>query len=262
MKSPAKLLFAFAATCLAFVSSSRAQVLTNTDTYAGYNSSAITFGSFGGSLYQTFSNVSAVQSMTFNFFTTSSPAAASTFTATFGQWNGSSFVGGTTVSFGTINVPTTTDNTPILGPSAAQVNASGWTNNGPIGNFNGFSVQRMFDFTSLIDPLVSPTYGYTTSSSNTYAMMITQTSGPNTLALGANFTNPLQTSGVGFDGTTNLGTTDWVFSQMAVYAGNQNLTAVPESSTVAAIAGVVLVAGLVTMRMRQRRQLAAVPVAA
>ncbi len=245
MKTPARLLLALAATCVGLARPVCAQVITNTDTYAGYSSSAITFSSFGNTLYQTFGNVSAVHSMTFNFFATSTPSAASEFTATIGQWNGSALIGATSVSLGNFTVPATGD----------------WST-ATIGSFSGLTYQKSFDLTSILDPLVHPTFGYLTNSANTYAMVISQTSGPNTIALGANFTNPLQTSLTGFDGATNLGTTDWVFSQMSVYAGSQTLVPIPESSTVAAIAGAVLVAGLVIVRTRQRRQAASADPAA
>ncbi len=241
MKFPARLLFALAATCLAFATSASAQLQTF-NTYAGFSGSTITFGT-NGSLYQTFSNVSAVQTMTFNFFTTSSNTGT-TFTATFGQWNGSSFVGGTTISLPGF---TTTDSTT-------------WGTQ-TIGSFTGKTYQVALDLSSVSSLLTNPTYGYTTNSANTYAMLLTDTSGGGaSIGLGLNTTDPINTGSFGFSGGTVFGTSDWVFSSLSVVPGNVAL--VPESSTVAGIAGAVLVAGLVVLRLRQRRQPVSAPVPA
>lgn len=229
MKLSAPLLLVLAAS--AFASLGSAQVITNTSSHSGYIGSSINFGS-GGTLYQTFTNVSAVQSMTFNFFTTSSTTGDS-FSATFGEWNGSTLVGGTTVSFTNFTVP-----------------ASGTWTNQTVGTFNGPTYQQLLDLTTLTNPNVNGTFGYLTDSSKTYAMVLTNLGSGSTVGLGLNTSNPFSFGG------SNFGPADWVFSQMAVYEGNQTLVPIPETSTVAAIAGAVLVAGLVIVRTRQRRLLA------
>lgn len=231
-----RLFFAFAATCLALSSAARAQ-LQSFSTHANYNNSTNAFADFSGTLYQTFTNVSAVHSMTFNFFTSSS-TSGSTFSATFGEWNGSSFEAGTTVSFSNFNVSA----------------SSSWGAPQSIGNFTGISFTQSFDFTTLAGPLIDPTYGYLTDFTKTYAMMLVDQNGSTSISLGVNNFGGGSTFPFG---ATNTGSGDYVFSQISVAPGNQNLTPVPEASTVAAIAGGVLVAGLVIVRTRQRRQLAA-----
>lgn len=228
-----RLFLAFAATCLALASAARAQ-LQSFSTHTNYNNSTNAFADFSGTLYQTFTNVSAVHSMTFNFFTSSS-TSGSTFSATFGEWNGSSFVSGTTVSF-----------------SNFSVTASGtWGAPQSIGNFNGISFTQSFDFTLLGGSQIHPTYGYVTDASKTYAMVLTDQGGSTSISLGVNNFGGGSTFPFG---ATNTGSGDYVFSQISVVPG---LVVIPEASTVAAIAGAVLVAGLVIVRTRQRRQLVA-----
>lgn len=248
MKHTAKLLSFFSAICFAFVSSSSAQLQTY-ETQTLYTGSTITFNAGGAplggdTLGQTFSNVSAVASMTYNFFTASS-TAGDNLTAVFGQWNAGteSFIGGTTVSFGTINIPASNTWTETLGANA--------------------TFEYEFDLLSLSETfpsLIDATYGYLTSSSSTYALMLTNTGGPTNLALGQTNTNAFAY------GQAYLGggeySRDWTFSQIVVAPGNQNIVPIPESSTVAALLGTAFVAGLVGFRVRQRRQLALVPVAA
>jgi hypothetical protein len=228
----------FAASALALSGVARAQLQTF-ETQSAYQGSTFTF--FGGTLGQTFSNVSAVKSMTYNFFSGSGGTTSATnLQAVFGEWSGSAFVGGTTVSFGTINVPSS---------------SSGWSTitNG-FGTFNTYAYD--FDLTSIGSPLVHSFFGYLTDSSKTYALMLTDlTGGANGLALGLTNSNAFAY------GATNLGFNDWTFAQIVVAPGNQELVPVPESSTVAAIGSAVLVAGLVGFRLRQRRAAAQAPVA-
>lgn len=216
--------------------------LQSFSTHAGYNNSTNAFADFGGSLYQTFTNVSAVHSMTFNFFT-SSGTVGSTFSATFGEWTGSAFQAGTTVTFSNFTVSPSTS----------------WGAPQSIGNFNGISFTQSFNFTSLASPLIDSHYGYVTDSTKTYAMLLTDQGGSTTLSLGVNNSN----SGNPFAyGTTNTGSGDYVFSQIRVLPGDQPLVPVPEPSTYAAVAGSVFVAGLVFLRTRQRRQIVPAPAAA
>lgn len=221
--------------------SARAQLQTY-DTRPFYAGSAITFNA-NGTLGETFTNVSAVKSMTYDFFAgTGGNSVDTQVTAIFGQWNGSSFINGTTVSFGTITIPAATSGqwAPTL-------------TNGPASNtYANFAYT--FDLTTLSSSLINSTYGYLTDPTNTYALMLTNTAGATGLALG--LTN---TDAFAF-GATNLGFNDWTFAQIVVAPGSQNLTSTPEPATVAALCGLALVGGLVLLRMRQR-QLALVPIA-
>jgi hypothetical protein len=211
------------------------------DTRPPYAGSAITFGATS-TMGETFTNVSAVKSMTYNFFNGSGGNSADTsLSAVFGQWNGSSFVNGTTVSFGTISVPAS---------NSGQWSAT-LANNG--GSFPNFAYT--FDLTSLTSNLIDSTYGYLTNPNSTYALMLTNLTGSVTgLALGL-------TNGDAFAyGTSSLGVNDWTFAQIVVAPGSQQLSPIPESSTVAGIVGAIFIAGLVVLRLRQRNELAPVSI--
>lgn len=241
MRTSRSLWFVLAALTLGLGSVARAQLQTY-DTRPYYAGSVITFNA-NGTLGQTFTNVSAVKSMTYDFFAGSGGSTATSLSAVFGQWNGSSFVNGTTVSFGSIPVP--------------AEGGSGWTTsltNGTGGNtYANFAYT--FDLTTLTSGLIDSTYGYLTNPNNTYALMLTNSGAATGLGLG------LTNADVFAYGATNMGFNDWTFAQIVVAPGNQQLTPIPESGTVAAFAGVVLVAGLVLLRLRQR-QLAMVPLRA
>ncbi|HVU22870.1 MAG TPA: hypothetical protein VHE13_02020 [Opitutus sp.] len=249
MKTPAKTLTLLAATCLAFASTALAQLQTyqtllpdaGPPVVVGYSGSVDTFnGTNRFTQGEVFSNVLAIDSMTYNLFTTGAPAA-SQLTATFGQWNTStnSFVG-TTISFGTINVPS----------------AGSWSSF----DINTKTYALTFDITA-----ANASTLYTTNPNLSYALMISQVS-PGNLGYGIGKADQdtdfaygygliLNSSG-GLN--SNIGT-DFVFSQIVV---EPNPT-IPESSTVASILAVFFVAGLVGFRLRQRRlqqQLATVPV--
>lgn len=238
------------ATFVALIGSARAQLATyeqQYETQTGYFGSSLTFSTFGGSMAQTFSNVSAVSSMTYNFFngTSSGPTSAATLTATFGEWNGSGFVTGTTVDFGTISIPASNS-----GLWSSSLSITG-------GSYANYSVT--LDLTSLTSNLINSTYGYLTSSTKTYALLLTDsTAATDNLALGGNFSNNF-TYGAAYP---IGGSADWVFSQIVVVPDTIQLVPTPEAGTVASIAAAVLVAGLTSFRLRQRRQLALAPVAA
>jgi hypothetical protein len=233
---PVSILLAFAAFAITPFSHGQLVTMTNIDSYAGFQGSLAQFATSGSlaSRYQTFSNVSAVTSMTLNFFT-SSTTTGSTFSATFGQWNGSAFVGPTS-TFANFVVP----------------GSNAWPNQ-TIDQFSGPTFQKTLDLTSLVG--ANATYGYLTDYTKTYAMVLTNIGGGTGISLGVNETNPFS-----FGQASNGSSNDYVFAQMVVYEGNQPLVATPEASTVASIVGAALVAGLVFLRMRQRR-LAPVPVA-
>ncbi len=246
MRVFSKFLLLVAATSFAFVGSAVAQLQTY-QTQTAYAGSVITF-SAGATQGQIFTNVSAVKAMTYNFFSGSGSSTATTLTATFGQWdaNSSSFIGGTTVDFGTINVT-----------ASGGAGWSTFTN----GNGTYASYAQTFDLTTLIGSypsLINATYGYLTSSSVSYALMLTNTSGTNT-GLGLGLTN---NNAFAFGESDFSPTKDWVFSQIVVAPGNQQLVPVPESSTVASLAVGAMVFGLVGFRMNQRRRAAVTPVVA
>lgn len=236
--SPSSLLV-LAALTFGFMPIARAQLQTY-DTRPYYAGSSITFNA-NGTLGQTFTNVSAVKSMTYDFFAgTGGNSSPTTLSAVFGQWNGSSFVNGTTANFSTIVVPAQGG----LGWSSTLTNGS------PSNTYANF--EYTFDLTSLSSNLIDPTYGYLTNSSNTYALMLTNSGGSTGLALG------LTNADVFAYGATNLGFNDWTFAQIVVAPGSQNLVATPEPGTVAALVATFFVGGLVLLRLRQR-QLGTVP---
>ncbi len=246
MKPLSKLLILAAAVVAAFSPFAKAQLVTY-ETQTGYTGSSLTFSTFGGTMGQTFSNVSAVASMTYNFFSgtgNGGVSSATALTATFGEWTGSSFVGGTTINFGTINVPASTD--PLWDSTLSITGAS----------YKNFSYT--FDLTSVSSSLINATYGYLTDSSKTYALLLVDQTGSTNLALGGNFANNF-TYGAAYP---LGGSSDAVFSQIVVAPGSQQLVPVPEASTVAAIIGGSFAAALVGLRLRQRKQMIAAPLAA
>lgn len=229
MNTSAKTISLLAATLLAFLVPAKAQLQTY-ETVSAWEGSNFTF-SAGATRGQTFSNLFAVKSMTYNFFTTGT-AAATNLTAIFGQWNGSSFIGGTTVSFGTITIPASTDTVAWQTLNTTY----GTTNNIKTATYT-------FDLATISSVLIDSTFGYFTNPSNTYALMLTNSGAASNLGLG------LTNSDVFAFGATNFGFNDWAFAQLVVAPTNP----VPESSTVASVAAGLLVAGLVGYRVRQRR---------
>lgn len=223
----------------------RAQLQTY-DTRPFYAGDVITFAA-GASKGEVFTNVSAVKSLEYNFFAGSQGNNQSTnLTAVFGEWNGSSIVAGTSVSFGTINIPAA---------SGGQWSSTLANNGGAFPNFS-----YSFDLSSISSGLIDPTYGYLTDPTKSYIMLLTNTSGTNTgLGLGEIDSSGTDAFAYGYEkGTSDR---DWTFAQIVVAPGNQNLgiTPIPESSTVAAIVGAVFIFGLIGLRLRQR-QLVAVPI--
>jgi hypothetical protein len=233
MNTSAKTISLLAATLLAFVTSAKAQLQTY-ETVSAWTGSNFTF-SAGATQGQTFSNLYAVKSMTYNFFTTG-VAAATNLTAVFGQWNGSSFISGTTVSFGTITIPASN------GGSWSTLNTTyGLANN--VQTFAYTLDLATFSGSPISGGSINSINGYLTNPANTYALMLTNTGGNSNLGLG------LTNSNVFAYGATQFGFNDWAFSQLVV----SPTPTIPESSTVASVAAGLLVAGLVGYRVRQRR---------
>ncbi len=193
--------------------------------------------------------------MTYSFFAGSGGNSVDTqLEAVFGQWHNGSFVGGTTISFGTIVIPAST--TPGEWQNVLT-DYDGVTH----GSFLNYSQE--FDLTSFsqsLPQLVDATYGYLTAPGLTYALMLTNTTGVNTgLGLGQTNTGNLFTFGAAWDGEGLY--RDWTFAQISVVPEGYDLPPVPEASTVAAMIGAAFIAALVGLRIRQRRQLGALPAA-
>lgn len=237
MKTKALALVAFLAT---FVVAAHAQTITTFETFSDWSGSNYTFTA--NRVYaQTFTSISAMQQMTYKFSTTNAGATSGiTINAKLVEWNtaavtAAAAVGATVHDFGSMAIAAPNTWTETLSPGIV-----------------GYDVQ--FDFV--------PGYGVTgigLDPSKTYALMLVSPTGTGTTGIGLTFSNDdsfafgtaarqsgatAMTQDMGFD---------WGFTQTTV-------TVVPESSTVAAIAGALLVAGLVGFRLRQRRQQALVPV--
>jgi hypothetical protein len=236
-----------AALFVAFVGSAQAQLQTY-ETVSTWEGSGFTFSASGTNATrgQVFSDVSAVKSMTYNFFT-SGVASATSLTATFGEWNTGSnaFVSGTTVSFGTISIPASTS-----GSWVPLATAYGVENEVSTFAYN-------FDLATLSGALINETFGYLTDSSKSYALMLTNVTGSNTnLSLGLSNDDVFA-----FGFAKGFSDNDWAFAQIIVAPGNQTLVPIPESGTIAAFATGLLVLGMVGYRVRQRRTAVAAPVA-
>jgi hypothetical protein len=234
-------LFALAALLSAFVVSVRAQTITNIETFSDWSGSGYTITA--NRIYaQTFTSVSAMQQMLYKF--TSSNASSSSSMALevkLVEWNPNALTaaasfGATVHDFGTQTITAPNSWTESLG-------------SGMIG----------YDLKLDLVPTYGAT-GITLDPSKTYAMMMISTTGtPSGSGIGLAFTND-DSFAFGTAARQSTATAmnqdlgyDWGFTQTVV-------TVVPESSTIAAIAGALLVAGLVALRLRQRRQQALVPV--
>src|SRR5688572_5443930 len=115
MKNLAKLLSVFAATVVALVS--HAQVTTQSTT-ASFNNSTSSIGG-NATVGQTFTNIEAISSFTYNFFSAGSSPAS--FSAQWAVYNGSGSVDSlanwtTVLSFPQVNIP-----------GFVSANANGWT---------------------------------------------------------------------------------------------------------------------------------------
>lgn len=243
MKPLTKIIFV-AAILFALLSPARAQVQTyNTQPF--YSGSTTTF-SAGVTLGQTFTNVLAVHSMTYNFFLgTGGATSAVNLTAVFGQWDSASasFIGGTTVDFGTIPIPASEDWTETLNGVYPTFEY----------NFDLTNPDLLVEYPSLLDSVL----GYETSASSVYALMLTNEGAATNLALGQSNSPNAFTFGQAYQGGgPGDYFRDWTFSQINVVPAP-----VPEASTVAALLGAAFIAGLVGLRLRQRRQLTALPAA-
>jgi len=223
-----KALATLAAILIASVSPVHSQIVT-ASTLPDWSGSLITF-SAGQKMGQTFTGVIAVQSMTYTFLTAAaSNSAAGQLTATFGEWNGGSFVG-TPTSVSTITVPAS-----ATWESSLTVNST---------NYKTFDAPIDLSFT--LHANLNPTL--------TYALMLTsETNTGFGLGIISNGSDEF-TYGYGFPWGNQFTGADWTFTQIGVVPEGNELPTIPESSTVAALLGAALVGGLVTFRLRQRRQ--------
>jgi hypothetical protein len=218
---------------------------------SGFSGSVSTFnGTTRASQGEIFTNVLAIDRMTYNLFTTGSPIATN-LTAKFGQWdiNTNAFTGAT---LSLIATGPTGNSVPGLGGwSSIVVDGSP-----PIATF-----ELAFDITAANGNAL-----YTTNPALNYALMLTQVEGfgvPGSRGFGIGKTD-LESDFVYGTGaySSNAGVysaagSDFTFSQIIVIP---NLPVVPEASTVASIFASLLVAGLVIVRIRQRNQMVSAPI--
>lgn len=259
MKLLSKSLALIVASGLAFAAVARAQVQTfeTISSYSGSSQWSIPTNRAAGEL---FTDLLGIQSVTYNFFNNGS-SSATQLSAKFAEWNGTglpNFNGSlatvdarftTLVDFGTFTVPAFTGGVD-----------DGWVSfTNDFGTFDTF--EQQFDFQFLPEAINGV---LTLDASKTYALIISNTSGATTsfgigLVAKPDEDEPLLptafVNGYAGIGNNSFGT-DYTFSQIAIIP----TSAVPESSTVAAVLGCALVAGLVGYRLRQRRQ--QLPVAA
>jgi hypothetical protein len=240
----------------------RAQTITvNTNTIDDWTVGNLWGINNNSASVQTFTGVLGVNSMTFRFFgdasfTNQGSAANLSLTAYFTEWN-------TATGRPSANTPLYTSSFTVSGNNfTSQTQDANGT------NYNYFDHQ-----------LTLGTAGTGLVDSATYAMVLIASTGTSVTATGVSLLqvsndpddafsygaalskrlNSTQVSGGGTMSFTNLYSSysagaivgfagDYGFSQISI------ITPVPETSTVVAIAGGVLVAGLVIVRTRQRRQ--------
>jgi hypothetical protein len=228
MKPTAVRFLFLSAIFVAFFGISRAQLVTSS-TLPNWTGSVITFNP-NQTLGQTFTGVIALEQMTYSFFSASANSTAGDLAVTFGEWNGSALT--STLYSSTIGV----------------TSSSTWSNPLLFGARNtGITVDLSFTYENQLDP------------AKTYALLLTNQSGSST-----DFGLGLVTSDAfAYGSAYPFGSAmDWAFTQISVVPeGNEIPPPVPEASTVAAMIGAAFIAGLVGLRLRQRRQLAALPVA-
>jgi len=236
---------AIAAICLALAPLIHAQVQTyqTVSNYAGTSNFSVPSDPIAyqsdNTAGETFTNLYGISSLTYNFF--GSPAANTTLSAEFAVWNGSGD------NFDPANYVVVHDFGTFTVNQFVAPNANGWTTltNGH-GSFNTFAQQ--FDFSNLAEDSNPLTSYFETSPSATYALLVTNTTGTTT-NFGIGFSGNSFSFGTALIGVGSV-TQDYTFSQIAVVTTDP----VPESSTIASVLALVLVAGLVIFRLRQRKQ--------
>ena len=226
MKTPAKLLLTFAATCFALFGTARAQLQTyTTETLSSWVGNTVNFqpSISEGTLGETFSGVGQITSLTYAFVSSSPTPASGTLSYTFGQWNGSNIT--STLSFGSLTVNSANFTTPLAGSFVNVTDGSF--------NFSAYSLDPTKSYALLLTSATNQSFGLGWIGGNTYAY------------------------GKSFDSAGNFGTNvDYAFAYISVEVPP---TYVPESSTIASLLAAALVAGLVGYRVYQRRKLALAP---
>lgn len=221
-----------------------AQIITTFETISSYSGSDISFLS-GKALTQTFTNVKYIQSMTYRFVRTSG-ASSTTLQYYFVEWDTINNKAGTGIQGGTISVPPLSSFTT-------------YTYGIDLNEYSGY------DFTFNLNYTANATKTYAMilwSPTNASAVKLQQIDGADAFPYGTSYFATGISGTSGGSGLTQLQTntstpyvpagTDWGFSQIAVELGP-----VPEPATAAAGLGALLVAGLVALRMMQRRRAAA-----
>jgi hypothetical protein len=224
MKPFAKILCVSTAALLACLNSAKAQLVTY-ETISAYDGSSITgFGTLvsNSTRGETFTNIEAISSLTYNFFKAGTNSTSASFSAVFSEWNAGNSTWSTLQNFGSFTVPASTS----------------W---GSLTNTNGTfaTFAQTFSFGSLL--ITDPT--------KTYALLLTNTTGTNTnFGIGTVFDSFTYGSTAVIDGGN-----DYTFSQIVVVPGG-NTVPVPEPATIASLFAATFVVGLVSFRVRQRRQ--------
>lgn len=261
MKLPPTFRLLLAASSIAFAVSAHAQLQTY-ETISNYSGSSQQSILNNRSVGQVFTELLGIQSLTYNFFNNGA-STATTLSAVFAEWNGSSTPGTSGISttvFGRYDVLVDFGEFEV---NAFQgVNQNRWTTlHNDFGSYNTF--EYTFDFSTLLESVGGV---YMLNPTKTYAMILSNSSGATT-SFGVGFVSKPEEEEIlptsftnGYAGIgLNSFSSDYTFSQISVIPSS----AVPESSTVAAFLGAALVGGLVTFRLRQRRQqLAPVAIAA
>jgi len=238
MKTPAKILLSFAATCFALFGTARAQLQTyTTQTLSYWGGSILAFQPSLGedTLGQTFTNVGKINSLTYTFLSASPTPTTGTLSYTFGQWNSST---------GTF--------TSVLGTGSLTISSSDFSTALVRGSNTYYADLVTFDGSNNLD-----LSQYTLSPSSTYALLFTSTVDEG-FGLGTVPGNKFS-YGTSYDAAGALGASaDYAFSYISV---DVPPTYVPESGTIASLLAVALVAGLMGYRVYQRRKQALMPVA-
>jgi hypothetical protein len=244
MKTHAKYLL-LAATCFAFAGIARAQYVTISDDTGSWSGSTITFNAAGAN-YSTqgeeITNAIAIQSVTYTFLSTSINGLGASLSAALVQLGGGGSYS-TIASLGTINIP----------------NVNTWTGTLTYGQTTAYTYQGSLNLSFTDTSNLNP--------SNTYAVLLTNTGNTGT-SFGLGYINlPLTgpgTSdlvGAGYNYGTGIYAapgSNWTFSDVTFVPGGNTIPS-PEPATLAAWAGVILVAGLVFFRLRQRQGAEAIP---
>ncbi len=201
-------------------------------------------GSSQVSLGEALTGVIAIESVTYTFVSsTLSSNVGGTLDAALVQWN-----------------QTNNTYTTVQSLSPVSINAPDtWTDSISYNNGNAstYSSSVTFDLSFTNTANLTPADAYVVLLSNTSSQATTFGLGTVNAALTGPYVGNLADGVYTNAANTRLvdPTTNWTFSSIsAVPVGNVVPSAAPESGTIAAMAGVVLVAGLVVYRMRQRRE--------